>query len=224
VTPAHPFAANTRRVRVAQLGDAGRRETGWSDAAGRALIAIRYDAAAGQWLVMFPLLNLRGLPTGSDSALRAAYRQADRQARLLRRDPARMARSRASALTTAWTFRQAARRQRDDVRRLTHELAALARQRDEAVAGAEQLRRELADLRLAHNGLTHQADAYRRQLGLPTSADLQVVGARPVYPLRAPSEPPVSVVTVPAPDAAPAAEVEKRAGAEPHLARPGVTT
>lgn len=117
------FRPNTRNLRVSKIGDKDLQETAWIDPHGDTLLHLRVHSDwGGRRVVLFPLLHHQSTPLGSGSSIRVAYRKAYRQYRLLRRDPARMARSRANALRAAWKYRQRARRYADTVNALTREL------------------------------------------------------------------------------------------------------
>jgi len=117
------FVPNKRNVRVSKLGDKDLRELGWVAPDGSALLHVQHHVDSCYWRAVFPLVDGR-VPLGSGPTLRAAYREAYRQHRLLRRAPERVARSRATALRTAWKYRQQARRYAETVNRLTRELRA----------------------------------------------------------------------------------------------------
>jgi|GEM_PF-3178344 len=213
------FRPNTRNLRVSKIGDKDLQETAWIDPSGNTLLHMRIHSDwGGRWVVIFPLLHLQSTPVGSSSkSIRAAYREAYRQYRLLRRNPETAARLRSVALRSWWRQRQrigeltrklkVSEDLRESQARIIGETRAeaqryasictgrdeyensLLRQLEEAKDALSKTRSELADLRREYSRLQHNEDYYRRRLGLPTSDDLKVVIGRPFYPFRSQSEP-----------------------------------
>lgn len=157
--PRFEMRPNRINTRVSRLGDKDLREIGWVAPDGRDLLHVQHHADSCYWRVVFPLVDGR-VPLGSAPTLRAAYREAYRQHRLLRRTPERVARSRANALRTAWKYRQRARRYAETVNRLTRELKTANAVRESQARIIGELKVEEQRLRAVSDG----RDAYEHSL------------------------------------------------------------